>query len=229
MHICCGRPDRSLVFVGSLLRCLSLNHFSVYELALSCSVFSSLLETCVLFSIVCFCHLQRISQSVSHLHLSLFSLISLNCAFVSHTLSSPSLFFFSSFTIMAPSYYRYPSVFSFTPHTVWGPSTDWLAMVCQDRSSCLHLALAWNTYCFFGSKAKPLQHPRNPPHVWAAVGESCRLEAKMWSHPSSPWGTALLSLNAEKERNKRWAASFQACHLCLVNVPHLPCLPQLAL
>lgn len=66
---------------------------------------------------------------------------------------------FSSFTIMAPSYYRCPSVFSFTPHTVWGPTTDWVATVCQDRSSCLHLVLVWNTPCFFGSKAKPLQHP----------------------------------------------------------------------
>lgn len=54
----------------------------------------SLLEKCVLFSIISFHHLRSVSQSVSHLQLPLFSLIPLHCAFVSHSLSSSALFLF---------------------------------------------------------------------------------------------------------------------------------------
>lgn len=60
-----GRQDRSLVLVGSLLRCLPLTPCSIYELSFSCSAFPSLLEKCVLFSIISFQHLQSASQSVN--------------------------------------------------------------------------------------------------------------------------------------------------------------------
>lgn len=123
-HFCCGRPDRSLVLVGSLLRCLPLTPFSIYKLCLSCSIFPSLLEKCVLFPVISFCHLQSVSQSVSHLQLPLFSLVPLHCAFVSHSLSSPALFFCSLIFCFPPSpswhpsYNRCPSVSSFTLCTV---------------------------------------------------------------------------------------------------------------
>lgn len=131
-HFCCGRPDRSLVLVGSLLRCLPLTPLSIYELSLSCSIFPSFLEKCVLFSIISFQHLQSSYQSVSHLQLPLFSLIPLHCAFVSHSLASPALFCFRIFCFSpSPSWHppcnRRPSV---PPHCDYVPvPTDLLLCV----------------------------------------------------------------------------------------------------
>lgn len=63
-------------------------------------VVPSLLEKCVLFSIISFHHLRSVSQSVSHLQLPLFSLTPLHCAFVSHVFPNSVLVSLSSVSLL---------------------------------------------------------------------------------------------------------------------------------
>lgn len=157
--------------MGSLLRCLPLNPFSIYKLSLSCSIFPFLLEKHVLFSIISFCHLQIVSQSVSHLQLPLIScfLSSHSTVLLSVIPCLPQLFFcffifcFPPSPSWHPSCNRCPSASSFPLCTVT-MSQNYLTCYSVQvfLSSYLLLALARNTLnvcCSFGSKAKPPQHP----------------------------------------------------------------------
>lgn len=144
-----GRQDRSLVLVGSLLRCLPLTPCSIYELSFSCSAFPSLLEKCVLFSIISFQHLQSSSQSVNCLQLPL-------CVF-SHP---PPLCFYQSLLVFPSSVLLLPHLLlpsstsrhlSFMsgvplPSVLWlCPGANWLAIVWQCRSSSPRLVTVWHS------------------------------------------------------------------------------------